>query len=230
MSVKNTPSKKSLFINLFLFYIVYFALILGERQLVRKGYLGFTLPFEMDILKSVGFFVLGSILVVGITMILVNQQWILRFVLTASLLLGAIYINYFLYHDLYYLPFFTTAVGDLDALGRRYWQRDYAFEMYSAVYGKYYQHTIIVNPDINNYKELSRIQRFGVYIKQSEIVPAMINQETFSRIEESGEDDYLGITKNNIEYRLYEVGINDDIILTTYNGIILFLPSELIAD
>lgn len=102
--------------------------------------------------------------------------------------------------------------------------------MYADVYDQYLLHDVYVNPKIDNYEELKRIYRFGVNLKQSQDVPTSINQQQFARIEEISSAEYSVYQNNDIEYRLYHIKELDDILLTTFDNITLFVPLDLITE
>lgn len=221
--------KKSIQITLYLFYSFYFALILLARKILRPGILNFTLPFKIDITETFFGFALGTIFIVIFSILFQNKEWIFRIILVAGFLLGSISINYFLY-SFYFPPYSTTAPGDLAELGNQRWKNDYSFEMFSSLFNKYYLHTVVVNPGINNYKELSRASGFGVYWKTSNEIPQSLSHDSFTEIENTLSNDYVGFSEDDIEYRLYEAGNTDRIALTTYDSMILFIPEQLISE
>jgi len=218
-------NKKSVLLNLFLFYILYFALILTEKQLLRKGLFGFRLSFELDIFKTIGGFVLGSIIVIGFSLLFKKRDWLLRLALFSVLILGSIFLNYTLFR-FYYPPFTTTRSGDLQTLGEERWQHDYPFDLLTTAHEKYYLHSISINPEIENYDELSRIRYFGIYLTESNAVPAELSEEQYSLVTESLDGAFEEFSIGDINYRLYDSKPDKYLALTRFENTILFIPGD----
>lgn len=229
MQSTKSLNKKSLFLNLFLFYILYFAFSFTERKLIRKGFIGFKLPFKLDIMEALAGFILGSILIIGLSFILRNRGWILKVLLSTILIVGSIGHNIFLL-SFYYPPFSITESGDLDEIGEKRWFNDHAYEMFSSLHDKYYLHTIISNPGITNRDELYRAVGFGLYWQYSKEVPTNIDQNTYLKVENRLGDSFVSIKTEDYEYRLYDAGNTDRLVLTTYQDIILFLPEDIFTE
>lgn len=227
MQHSDNLNKNFILLNLFFFNILYFALILMEKQLLRKGFFDFQFPFKIDIIITIGGLILGSILIMGASLLLKKRDWVLRLALFSCLIVGSIYLNYGLFR-FYYPPFVTTQPGDLLALGEERWQHDYPFTLLSTAYEKYYLHTISINPKIENFDELSRIRMFGIYLNESNAIPANLSADQFSLIAESLGDAYEQFSRDDINYRLYDIGQNMDLALTRFENTILFVPRDLI--
>ena len=229
MPQKISHIKKSILINLYLFYILYFALVLAERQVLRSGLLGFSLAKKPDLLETAAGFAIGSFLVIALTRLLKERQGFLRVFMISGLILGSIFLNVF--NSKLFFPLYTvTNPGDLNSLGKQRWDRILPYEMYADVYDQYLLHDVYVNPKIDNYEELKRIYRFGVNLKQSQDMPTSINQQQFARIEEISSAEYSVYQNNDIEYRLYHIKELDDILITTFDNITLFVPLDLITE
>ena len=229
MQKKNQELMKSTLINLYLFYILYFALVLAERQILRKGYLNFQLPFRLDALETIAVMVFGSILVTVLSILFKNRTWVLSLVTISILVLGSIYLNYFLFR-FYYPPFITTAPGDLNTLGEERWQHDYPYQVLSAVYDTYYQRTIYINPEIDNFDELSRVLRFGVDLTVSSIYPSSLSEAQYTTINGHNGINSQKFISNGTTYLLYEVQPEKDLVLVRYDDKIIFLPEELVRE
>ena len=61
-------------------------------------------------------------------------------------------------------------------------------------------------------------------------MPTSINQQQFARIEEISSAEYSVYQNNDIEYRLYHIKELDDILITTFDNITLFVPLDLITE
>ena len=229
MQQDKKQTKEKILLNLFLFNILYFASIFAEQQLLRKGYPSFQLPFDMNIMEFFALLIPGSIIVTGISLMLIKRAWIFRAVIISVLILSSIFFNYRLF-QFYSTPFTTTRPGDLETLGENYWQHDYPYAVLSTIYEKYYLHRVFINPEIDNLDELSRVIRFGVNLIESRGVPVSINGDQFSRLEETMGDNFLQISQNDKVYRLYDVKSGEDLLITLADNMILFLPRDLLTD
>jgi hypothetical protein len=221
-------NKKSILLNLGLFSALYFGLVLLERQVLRRGYLGFSLPFKLGLMGTIGGFALGALLVVALSILLQDRGWILRLILLGSLVVGSVYLNYFLFR-FYFPPADVTSPGNLALVGELRWQHDYPYEMYAAAFEKYYLRKITANPDLENYPELSRIARFGVYLVESAKVPATLSEGQFLQIEDSQASFEPFLAENGQEIRLYDPGAGD-LLLTSYNNLILVIPQDWLGE
>jgi len=214
---------KQTLINLVIFYLFYSALIITEKQIIRKGYLGFQLPFEVDVLKAIIGLIAGSVLVLIVSAFFRPSSRILRVILIASFFLGAISINYFLFR-FYYPPFISLPEANLDSLGSARWMNSFPYEMYSGVYKKYNLDTINLNSDINEYPELERLERFGNTILADEAIPKLLNQYQFETLESELGEAYQSGSSEYISYRLYDIEDGEELALTRYKDILLFVP------
>jgi hypothetical protein len=230
MEQNTTHFKKSVLIDLYLFYILYFALILAERQLLRSGLFIISFPIELDLLETGAGFVLGSGIIIILTLLIKEKQYLIRVALATILVLGAAYISIFVNMKIFYPPFITTSPGDLNSLGEERWIRDLPYGLYADVYDQYLLQDIHVNPNINNYDELARTYRFGVYLKTRQNVPSSITKEQFAGIEEIPKTEYLLHQKEGSEYRLYRVNEGEKILITTFDNITLFIPMDYIKE
>lgn len=115
MPQKISHIKKSILINLYLFYILYFALVLAERQVLRSGLLGFSLAKKPDLLETAAGFAIGSFLVIALTRLLKERQGFLRVFMISGLILGSIFLNVF-NSKLFFPLYAVTNPGDLTHL------------------------------------------------------------------------------------------------------------------
>lgn len=222
-------TKRMILSNLFLFNTLYIALILADRQLLRRGYLGFQLPFKIGVMGSLAGLVLGSVIVTGVSLLIKKRTWILRLVFLSSLVLISLFLNYFLF-QFYYPPFTITQPGDLQTLGENNWHHDYPYSVLTSIYEKYYLQTVFINPTIANYDELSRVKQFGIILNVSLEVPTSLNDNQLAKLTDSLEENFEQISENGFEYRLYDVKPDQDLLLTSSENLILFVPKELFTE
>lgn len=225
----STSSQKNIFQNLFLFNIFYFTLILTEKQLVRKGYLGFTLPLKLDVLEALVGLALGSFAIILITLVLSDHGWILRLILIGGLLGGSIFLNYFLFR-FYYPPFSVTPSGDLLVLGETRWKNTFSYQFYTAISENYYLQTITANPGLEEYQELTRFVSFGTYLEESQTVPTHLTEGQFSNFDMEKSSAPLIIKDGGQEYWLYPSEGGTDLILSRYMDAILIFPENWITE
>ena len=230
MQKPTDKNKKSIFLNLFLFNILYLGLFLIDRQLIKQGLLDIQLPIKLDLLTTLAGFIIGSGLIIVLSAILIKKQHYLRILLVSIFVLGAIVINRHVNKNIFFPPYTTYVYGDLDALGKKEWSHDYSYAMYSTSFEKYYLQTIVLNPEIKNLDEFQRLERFGNQVRESTGVPVSINSLQFAQLEETYGNDYLLISENELEYRFYDVNPDEEILLSTHKNIILFVPAGLFLE
>jgi hypothetical protein len=223
-------NKKSVLLNLFLFSFFYFGLILTERQVIKQGLLDIQLPFQLDLLATLAGLIIGSGIIILLSAVFNKNQHYLRILLVSLLLAGAILCNQHINRKIFYPPYSTFPYGDIDKLGKKRWSHDYTYAMYSAMYDKYYLQTVVVNPEIETLDELKRIERFGITVKESSQAPTDLSSSQFDMLEKTFGDSYLLITREDLEYRLYDLPPPGILFLTRYKDMILFVPENLFAE
>lgn len=217
--VKNTRT------NLAIFSLIYSALVLTEKQVIRRGYLGFQLPFKLDALEVIAGFIAGSILITLLSVLIKKSSRLLQMIMILSFLLGTIYINLYLFR-FYYPPFSKLTIGDLDSLGANKWTHDFPYELYAGAYQKYYLATILLNPNIEDYQELARLERYGLTFKSDKGIPAQLNQSQFEDLEHERGNNYQETIANDVTFRFYDLNADEQLGLTRYGNMILFIPLE----
>lgn len=174
----------------------------------------------------------GLIIITLIAILLKNKAIYLGFLLIAILLTGSITINFLnINNEDYFPPYVTTEPGDFYTLGKKRWKKEFPYKIYYTCHDEYLLQTINVNPEIENFLELSRINGFGVYLNPSKIYPASLTDDQFDLMTQNDRAGFVSASRQGLEFRLY--GSNDpneDILLTTYKNIILFIPQGLISE
>lgn len=221
---------KSVLLNLVLFSFFYYGFILTERQMIRKGLLDIQLPFQLDLLATLAGFIIGSGIIILLSVIFIKKQPYLRILLITLLLTGGILCNQYINKKIFFPPYSTFTYGDIDKLGEKRWTHDYPYAMYSAMYEKYYLQTVLINPEIDALEELKRIERFGITVRESSQTPSDLLSPQFDMLEKTYGDSYFLITRDDLEYRLYDLPPTEKIVLTRYKDMILFVPEKFFTE
>ncbi len=133
---KEFDTRQSLQVNLFIFYVLYFFLIMVEKQILRSGLLGFKFPNKIGITEYAIGFIAGTAIISLLTLVLNSHQYLVRISLMVFLFSSAIYINYF-NSKLFYPPFTVIKNNDLDLLAEHHWHRSLPFDLYDILSDEY---------------------------------------------------------------------------------------------
>jgi hypothetical protein len=221
--------KETLLLNLYLFYILYFALILTEKQLIRAGLFGFVLPIKIGLYEIFIGFTIGTGLITILSMVLIRYQHIIRIFLLVLLVGFTISINYYLYTELTYPPYALVQKGSLNQLAEKRWNRSLPYDLAWDISETYPLARLHINPSIVNYSQLQKISRFGVYIIQSNEILNDLSDELYYILEDKTNSEYSKYQNGGIEYRLYNTDPkNNALFLTSYNNIIIIAPLSLL--
>ncbi len=221
--------KDTLFLNLFLFYILYYALILTEKQLIRTGLLGFVLPIKIGLYEYFIGFTIGTGLITILSMVLIRYQNIIRIFLLVLIMGFTISINYYLYTELTYPPYTLVQKGSLNQLAEKRWNRSLPYDLVWDISETYPLARLHINPSIDNYSQLQKISRFGVYIIESNEILIDLSDELYNNLEDKPNSGYTIYQNGGIEYRIYNTDPkNNELFLTSYNNIIIIAPLSLL--
>ncbi len=225
-----SKARKDSIINIYLFFVLYLALVAIEKQLLRTDLVSFKLPFQPGPLVILAGFIGGSVLVLLLTHFLGENQKILRGSLITILLLGAILGNRQISLKIFYPPFDKLPAGNLEKLGKKNWQHDYPYAALSTAYDMYYLQRVLINPDLIELEELSRVYRFGVNLVESASAPDRLTEAQLNNIEVQYGNNYQTFSNEGIEYRLYDAEPDQDLLLVPAGNLVLFIPAESILE
>ena len=225
-----SKARKDSLINIYLFFVLYLALIAIEKQLLRTDLVAIKLPFQPGPLVILAGFIGGSVLILLLTHYLGEKQKILRGLLITILLFGAILGNRQISLKIFYPPFDKLPAGNLEKLGKKNWQHDYPYGALSTAYDMYYLQRVLVNPDLIELEELSRVYRFGVNLVESPAVSGSLTEAQLNNIEVQYGSNYQAYSNDGIEYRLYDAEPDEDIFLVPVGDLVLFIPAESIME
>lgn len=187
---------------------------------------------------SIQVFIIGYFIgLFGIFILSITSKTIIKYInglFIIFVLFGSIYINGYnleFNEDVRIPLIFIVEPGVLNDLAAQRWKREIPFDVYYSVFEEYPLMVVNINPNIPNYQELRRIQGFGVYIDQNNDAPISLTSLQYTRIRENEDLYYSQVWDGEFEYLLYKIGEDPgEILLTTYNNKILFLPIGLISE
>lgn len=228
----NNPSQRQLllkqvFHTLLIFSFSYLALYLVFSQIERiAGIIPISLGFQ-NILLS---YLIGGILVLIIQLLVDKRGVCLKSAFILCLVSGSILINLYSIF-IHYPPYVVTKTGNLNSLVEQRWRRTLPFDFFKTAGDLYLLQTVVVNPSIINFNSLKHINRYGMFLELSENVPAIINAQQFTLIDNLDQADFTIYHYAGIEYRFYHTAeVDNKILLTSYADKVVFIPISWIIE
>lgn len=81
------------------------------------------------------------------------------------MLAGAMYINRYnrLYNELIRYPsYHVSSSSNLSYLGEKRWKKEIPYDFFYNLGEKYYLKTVLANPNLKNFENLRKLDRFGL--------------------------------------------------------------------
>ncbi len=226
----NNRSRFTLFWTAYIISIAYIGIILLLP--VIHEYRGLTkVPSTKDLL-ILYLVCLSTTLIIGL--ISNKAARYLGGITISIILLSTIFLNQFnllTIGNLRAQVIYQVEAGNILQLGELRWLREIPFKVYYTTFQKYPLHQVNIHPDTPGNSELSRLDRFGLYVYQDNSVPPFLSKSEYRSLRSREGLTFTSIWDNDIEYLIYDpIEENSELMITSYDTKILILPMELINE
>ena len=223
---RRIPYKIALY-TLFLYSLIFF---FSQTQFQNITFLQKIFSNKIENVDLTLSYFVGLLAILILILLLKDRSAYLSIIFLVVILAGSIYINFF-NNGNYFPHYITTEPGDFYTLGKKRWKKEFPYKVYYTSHEEYLLQTINVNPGIDDFLELGRVNNFGIYLNSAEAYPISLTEDQYHVLSQMDKDAFVSIKYLDREFRLYISTLPDeDILLTTYKNLILFIPQGLISE